>query len=366
MELEVYISIILIADEQGNSFEAKRNGVVLSGNKYCSRGEDIEEDEIMKNYVRTDHETGYITSTKWGSGPIVEKDGNVITVHFPDGLHIMDSNYYFKKGDISYAILEREEVTAYLKEEIGVQNLIHYTPVENLPSIFQNGILPLSADPAKPEIHNNCSLSVTSPDYRSLSMKKKKMPGSRFAILKIDPELLLYFEESNVAYYSSNASEPHYRASTFGCHRGIYSLQRMFADVVHCQLGTVLREDQVLTDTQTTHPEAEILIRGIVPAEYIRSVVVPDETDAEFLTNKPEGVSVEYDASLLDTITYTLPVTCSGYPTKQAWKEIVERQRKARVLEETEPKPRKTSAKKSDADDFEPLQRRRKKENSQI
>ena len=65
----------------------------------------------------------------------------------------------------------------YLKEERGVTHLVHFTPMENLPGILDNGFVPLDMD--LPEGYHRTCLDERKYDTRKdiLFEFEKKYPG---------------------------------------------------------------------------------------------------------------------------------------------------------------------------------------------
>ena len=92
-------------------------------------------------YRVTRFQTNMVYSTDWGYGKIEKKDGNAITAMFNDKLRQFDFNYYHNRGHISYVMPEREACACYLQNR-NAKYLVHFTPVENIKSIFEDGIVP--------------------------------------------------------------------------------------------------------------------------------------------------------------------------------------------------------------------------------
>jgi hypothetical protein len=99
-----------------------------------------------------------------------------------------------------------------LIEKRKIEYLIHFTRIDNLHSILLYGLVPVSMqhDLSISSTHNDeerfdskldcTSCSVGFPNYKLFyTFREFKFPGSRWAILTLDKDLL--FSSSNIAYY---------------------------------------------------------------------------------------------------------------------------------------------------------------------
>lgn len=273
----------------------------------------------MVMYIPTEKETNLVTSSVWGNGTVTSREvrnGTVILkADFPDGWRELDYGYYHRKGIISYAIAEdntrknkrQRECVEYLKSR-KVKYLVHFTPVENLKFIFDEGICPRTeqqhaavwTDEWRLDGHTDCScFSISYPNYSMLYQKRKNQGMNRFAILLVDCDALLELSNDSVAYFPTNAAEARNRHESFEDHTGIEALQEMFADGVISKNTLIKRSAQGLTSEYTTNPQAEMLIRGIVPAKYIRGMVICDwSTENCIPSNASERTDIICDTDM--------------------------------------------------------------------
>ena len=188
---------------------------------------------------------------------------------------------------------ERESAYRYLVEERDVQYLMHFTPVENIQSILDNGIIPryhlmrdrkevVVTDEERWDNRPDCtSFSISFPNYR---MMFKKQNDFRFALLLVDPAVLLDLSIDQIYYLPDNAA----RMSKYGIDnfKGLDALKGLFSTPVKTNIGMKTREELDIPDCFPSNPQAEVFIKGIVKPKYIKAVVVDDPSYAKALGNK--------------------------------------------------------------------------------
>lgn len=189
---------------------------------------------------------------------------------------------------------ERKRLAALL-ESRGIEHVVHFTPLENVKTICEYGLIPrehlqeksirlvLGAQftdqyrlDGRPEF--NC-LSVTFPNYRMFYSKRMQMPGSRWAVLLFSSDILTrYWAEFCPTNSASNT------ASAPG--RNGMELQFGFPE---------LRSSLFLAKNETTDPQAEILCDSVIPPSSIHSIYVERAHDAASLSRY--GVSAVIEPS---------------------------------------------------------------------
>lgn len=163
-----------------------------------------------------------------------------------------------------------------LLRERGITHLVHFTQLENLPSIIDSGIRPraeldaeaapyLWSDPWRLDgFPDSVSLSITDPNYAMLNSLQKRMPRSRWIVLGIDPEILI---GAQCRFCARNAASSFYKNS-WRSFRNLAAFEEMFEDQKRWD-GSWEREARQLQDCQTTDPQAEILFFGTIPPDRI-------------------------------------------------------------------------------------------------
>ena len=178
-----------------------------------------------------------------------------------------------------------------LMRERGVNVLLHFTPAENLASIFEHGLQPRQALDAAthPYVYTDgwrndgfldaVSLSVCYYNYAMFSRLRRDAPRQKWAIIGLDPELLI---GADLRCCASNAASGYY-AKSMRQFRGLRDFEEMFED--RCPAGfhrgDGYREIYGYRDNITTDPQAEILHFGAIHPDWILGVAVDDPKVAE-------------------------------------------------------------------------------------
>ncbi|MCX2973009.1 DUF4433 domain-containing protein [Halieaceae bacterium IMCC8485] len=168
-------------------------------------------------------------------------------------------------------------------ENRGIQRLVHFTELTNVPYISRYGLIPREylelevvqmalgasfADAWRGDgmLEYNC-LSLTSPNYRMLWAKRSAQKERRWAVIEFNPKVLTEFF---FQFTPTNAAS--------GClpNAGIEGAENMF------ELPQ-LREDLGLEPPEPTDPQAEALCDSILPVRAIENIFVDNEEDADWL-----------------------------------------------------------------------------------
>lgn len=165
---------------------------------------------------------------------------------------------------------ETGEIVNFLKEN-NVEHFVHFTPVKNLKSILEHGICSnnycnehgiafMATDEDRLDGYTDfISLSISFPNYK-MFYKKRQIMGENFVVLLIDSSVMNLYDSTERKFSSTNAASNNRKIGG-----EIDDLQRMFGNVK-------LREELSLQKNYTTDPQAEILLKGRIPAEYIREI----------------------------------------------------------------------------------------------
>lgn len=119
------------------------------------------------------------------------------------------------------------------------------------------------------------SFSISFPNYRMFYRKRQfEMPGTAFAVILIDINVLQAIHPSHVAYFWDNAANRVFSDRDFEEFTTIEAVQDMFADT-----PTHSRVEDRLPSNFTTYPQAEVMIKDIVPPDYITVIHVNNRQD---------------------------------------------------------------------------------------
>ena len=169
-------------------------------------------------------------------------------------------------------------------KERNIRCLYHYTQIMNLDNILRRGILSQARmrnesisfawnDPDRRDgLLDGISVSVGFPNYKTFFLKRKEMESDPsvhgWAVLALKPDILwelpCSFQWANAAgrEMTSIPLEERQTAAAFG---------RMFEDLPDHPRGELIKP------WQTTDPQAEVLVFGEIPREYIMYANVEDE-----------------------------------------------------------------------------------------
>lgn len=173
---------------------------------------------------------------------------------------------------------------AYL-EERGVRSLLHFTRTPLLPRISRDGLLSratLETLPHRPIFNDDrrldgapdtISCSIGHPNHLTFhQFRVRSGPSTWWCVIAID---LLILDAQPALFCTENAAATGAvpdarRRQAEGDHaRALYS-------DVQCKRGVVKRETLGIPDKLPTHPQAEVLISGNIPPEFLLGVGFPD------------------------------------------------------------------------------------------
>ena len=172
--------------------------------------------------------------------------------------------------------LEAESALEHLHER-GVTRFVHFTSLDNLDSILERGLVPrrtlndegidyLANDQLRLDGLDHVNLSITHPNIKFFYKIRKTYPERYYVVLAIRPDVLLaYTGDGDRRRYSfSNTNAASNRAMSCNVEQ-LFSGQRPIG----------------FKDEWTTDPQAEVLIPGPIPPEYIESIILPSDYAAD-------------------------------------------------------------------------------------
>ena len=179
---------------------------------------------------------------------------------------------------------EYVEAMQRIVKERNIRCLYHYTQLMNLDSILWSGILSKAwmrrqgvafaeNDPDRFDGElDGISVSVGFPNFKTFYTKRKQMENDPsvhgWAVLALKPDLLW---ELPCSFQWANAASREMIAVPLEERRTAEAFGRMFADLPdHPRSG-------LISPWQTTDPQAEVLVFGEIPREYILYANVESE-----------------------------------------------------------------------------------------
>lgn len=283
-----------------NEYELK-NIVFKANIDFCIRHNDWRKAFITKYYLYNNRVLGLIvltTGQKVGVFDIAKLIGeNRIRVNncnkfLPD--YIME--LYNKSHFPIYKIRayqkakqiadELEEITNYLNER-NVTSFLHFSPISNLDSILKNGIcsraycnshnikFQQTDENRLDKLNHMISLSISFPNYKMRYMKQMQLKQN-FIIIEIDPSVIKNAGIDGHLFCDTNASAARDK-KVIG--PNLKHLKAMFAN-------ENLRKNRKLPLHYTTDPQAEVLIKGPIPIEYIKKIHFENNKDFSYYFEK--------------------------------------------------------------------------------
>lgn len=192
-----------------------------------------------------------------------------------------------------------------LIEERKIHYLVHFTHITNLPGILENGILPRSTVGEDANVNDmerfeglpeaSC-LSITFPNYKMFMTCHQKKKNN-WAVLLISPRVML---EKPCLFFVTNAAARESRnAITASAESlmGVQGLERLFDP--HPDIS---RELLKLRSSETTDPQAEVLVFDVIEPGCINTICLPmtNMILKEQLSAYRPGISVRSCKGLFD------------------------------------------------------------------
>lgn len=172
--------------------------------------------------------------------------------------------------------IEAERALEYLRSR-GVSQFVHFTPLDNLESILEKGLVPrselddegiayLANDQLRLDGLSHVNLSITHPNVSFFHKTRMEYKDRYYVVLSIRPDILLA--------YAGGGDRPRYSF----CNTNAASNKAMSCTVEQLFSG---QREAWYKDEWTTDPQAEVLIPGPIPPEYIQSVILRSDYAAD-------------------------------------------------------------------------------------
>jgi len=209
-------------------------------------------------------------------------------------------------------MLSHAELIQEIVRKRDINYLVHFTRESNVSSILNHGLIPRLHLIEKnipfalnDEIRLDGSLdascmSISFPNYKMFYRYRCLYPNVSWVVLAYKSSILWNFD---CAFCHENAASNNTRAIPFAERHTATALEDMFAD----RDRYPSRDTSKLTNNFPTHPQAEVLVYGIIPPDYIAGILCPDSDSANISTQKypkvkcvpwPFGFSPRFDWEL--------------------------------------------------------------------
>jgi hypothetical protein len=192
-----------------------------------------------------------------------------------------------------------------------IEYLVHFTRIDNLNSILENGLIPVSVQQENkiPSVHNDehridskldcTSCSIAFPNYKLFYIfREYKFPGSSWVVIVLDKDVLF----SNITYFcQTNAAGVFPRISSEKELCTATAFENMFCNSLTTKENKVIQRASLqINDYITTDPQAEILISDAIDKKYIRCICFQKQPDIdEYITKYGKDLLKEYDYQIV-------------------------------------------------------------------
>jgi hypothetical protein len=182
--------------------------------------------------------------------------------------------------------MRRDDTIRSKIAEHGIKYLLHFTQVENLPTVVAHGILsrhdliaqgltPYASDWTRLDKEDRAvSVSISSYNYEMFQAKRYRWPNATWIILALDPSILWKLD---CWFYSSNAASGYYRKA-----RRSFGTTSAFLEVFEdaCPFGRYrgasYRDENGIPPSCPTRPDAEVQVFEKIALDFIRGAWVEE------------------------------------------------------------------------------------------
>lgn len=159
-----------------------------------------------------------------------------------------------------------------------INYLVHFTRVENLKNILNRGLIPreyidnrmISGLYNDEYRYDKCrdynSMSIEFPNYKMFFRLRKEDERAEWVVLLFDIEIIKNFE---CLFCYSNAGSKEMYSLSKQIRKGKKAFEGMFDDRDNYPKRCVTK----IPERYPTNPQAEVLVKGIIPPKYIRGVI---------------------------------------------------------------------------------------------
>lgn len=181
----------------------------------------------------------------------------------------------------------------------GVNYITHFTKIENLESILQNGILSKNILTSLGIIYNQsdnlrldnkldfiCN-SISFPNYKMFYAKRMEDSSQKWVVLEIDKSIIMH--KLTTEFYNANSSSSYY--DKFRCYNCNEALFNMFH---------INNRDISLPSNYPTDPQAEVLVKDSISTPYISYINLNYDDEKVKKLTKEFNIECRYNKHLFD------------------------------------------------------------------
>ena len=181
---------------------------------------------------------------------------------------------------VPYQVNSSQESIKRIVRERQIRYLVHFTPVDNIQSILENGVVSRASldqnhtfytynDGQRLDNKKNAScLSISLPNYRYFfSLRKQRYQDRTWCVVLLKPSILW---EMDCAFFQTNAANNIVRHRPVQEFKGPQALNKMFDSSLFNRKS--LEQNHRLPVYCTTDPQAEVLVFDRISPDYIEGL----------------------------------------------------------------------------------------------
>ena len=177
-----------------------------------------------------------------------------------------------------------KDIIDYLKKR-NVKYLVHFTQIDNLLSILNNGIIPklylerndinykINDSNRYDEMEFGSCFTFSFPNYRMLYKIRKECDNRKYVILLINISVISSIKYNHIAFFPTNVANSKYKDRFHEFH-GINAVKSMFSDNQY-ENNKIPRF--VSQSYYTSDPQAEIVISDVIGKSWIDKIICEND-----------------------------------------------------------------------------------------
>lgn len=204
---------------------------------------------------------------------------------------------------------DRERIRQIMQER-NIQRIFHFTPIQNLNSILENGLYShyyIVNDPDENNIIIGHCLDRIRADGRidgiCLSLefpndimlyKRMKDYDTDWVLIGLDINLILEIQDRQIQFFQTNAANARFRNIDNASLETAMAFEGLFADAVSNKRDGILYRPCNLPAYYPTDVQAEIMITRHIEKKYIQAVIFNNQNLCEYYQTKYPSYTFHY------------------------------------------------------------------------
>lgn len=206
---------------------------------------------------------------------------------------------------------DRERIQQIITQR-DIRWLVHFTPLENLTSIVENGLYSRSYienDPDENNIingicldnlradgrRNGICLSLSFPNHFMFYCHRRDYP-TNWAVILLDINLILEIEDREIQFFPTNSANARFRYINNRTLETANAFEALFAEPIQNKRNGLLYRHPALLPKDPTDVQAEIMIEEHIERQYIRGVAINNRELIRGYTQRYPDIEFFYDS----------------------------------------------------------------------